>query len=198
MRSEPLLNAVLRADFPMQPSLNDPEALRRFGRWLAHWLNPDASPKNFQPTCNSHMALPLYAHVTGNPELAAAALAFIESKFVRDGALIQPASRRNMMPYAPAWIVMGAALGGNPPLKTVLERYLSRFQDPRGGGFFGSESARDAGTGEIDFDSTTLACAALCSAGNAEAAEKCGRFLARLIESQAVPDRQFFFMWDPG
>jgi len=88
--------------------------------------------------------------------------------------------------------------GGSMPLKTVLEQHLLRFQDSRGGGFFGSESARDAGTGVIDFDSITLACAALCSAGNTEAAEKCGRFLVELVRSQPEPDRQFFFMWDTG
>jgi len=96
----------------MRQSLNYAEALSRFGRWLAMLLNSDASPKGFQPSCNSHMALPLYGHATGNSELAAAALSFIEGKFVCNGALIQPASRRNMMPYAPSWIVMGAALGG--------------------------------------------------------------------------------------
>ena len=172
------------------------ESLSRFADWLGEHQDPDGSLQGQNLSCNAYMPLPLFAHATGRHELALRAWHILETRYMRDGQLVQTEARRNMIPYTPAWLVMVAAMEENFRLRSSLVRLLLSFQDPRTGGFFGSVAARDAGSGVIDFDSTTQACAALCVAGLETAAAKCGRFLRNLVQAQPDPDRQLFLQWD--
>jgi hypothetical protein len=101
-----------------------------------------------------------------------------------------------MMPYIPAWLVMGATLTENVRLRSVMEKHLLSFQDKKSGGFFATAAGRDSGHGLLDFDSTTQACAALCIAGNEAAAAKCGHYLRKLVETQPNPTSRLFLQMD--
>lgn len=172
------------------------ESIARFGNWLDAQLNPDGSLNAPNLSCNAYMPLPLYAAATRKPALLRGVLAQVEKQFVRNGELLQPPGRAHMMPYMPAWLLMGAVLGDHGGLRDALRRYLLTFQDAGTGGFFASVAARDARSGVLDFDSTTMACAALCVDGERNAATRTGKFLLQLVRAQPNPDREFFFLWD--
>jgi hypothetical protein len=171
-------------------------ALDRFERWLAERQNPDGSLRGENLPCNAYMPLPVYGQARGRHDLGERTWHFLERDYIRDGSLVQPEARCDMMPYTPAWFVMGAVLDERVGVRAVLQRDLLSYQDPRSGGFFASVAGRAAGSGIIDFDSTTQACAALCVAGLDEAAAKCGRFLRTLLEAQPDPARQLVLQWD--
>jgi len=180
--------------FPASPSRYD-AALSRHADWLSANQDADGLFRGEGISCGAYMPLPLYGHATGRHEVARRAWQILQASYIRDGRLIQPEARRDMMPYTPAWLVMGAALEENLLLRSVLKRHLLTYQDGTGGGFFGSTASSAAGRGVIDFDSTTQACAALCIAGDEAAAVKCGRYLRKLVEAQPDPSRRFFLQW---
>jgi len=178
-----------------RPSRYD-AALSRHAEFLSGHQNPDGSFRGEHVSFGPYMPLPLYGHATGRHELAELTWHSLEARYLRDGELVQVEARREMMPYTPAWLVMGAALEENVRVRSVMERHLLSFQDRQGGGFFGTVAARAAGRGVIDFDSTAQACGALCLAGNEAAAVKTGRHLRNLVEAQPDPSRRFFAQWD--
>ncbi len=89
----------------------------------------------------------------------------------------------------------GAILGEHLHLAAWLEKWMLRFQHRDTGAFFGTEETRQAGDGEICFDSTTIACATLCLSGNLIEAERTGEFLRRLVRTQPDPERRFLCVW---
>jgi hypothetical protein len=101
-----------------------------------------------------------------------------------------------MLPYLPAWLLQSATLGGRVGFRELLVREIMGFWDEQSGGLFGTEAARAAGAGEIDFDSTTQACAALCLAGRTAEGARLGAFLKFLIRSQPDAERRFLTTWN--
>jgi len=171
-------------------------ALSRHAAWLAALQDADGLFRGESISCGAYMPLPLYGQATGQHAMVERAFHNLEAHYLRNGGLVQPEGVREMMPYIPAWIVMGAALNENLRLRSVMLKHLLSFQDEAGGGFFGSVSARDMGRGVVDFDSTTQACAALCIAGSEAAALKCGRYLRNFVQAQPDPSRRLFLQWD--
>lgn len=170
------------------------DALRRFAEWFNRFRQPDGSLAAPNLSCPAYMPVPLYAHATGDTELLHRTLAYIEVRAERDAHFLR-APGKGLLPYRMAWIAMGAMLGDHLRLADWLEKQLLPFQDARTGGFFGTEAARGAGEGEICFDSTANACAALCVVGNDTAAAAAGDFLRRLVETQRNSGRRLLCGW---
>jgi len=98
------------------------ECIDRFARWLDAQLNSDGSINARDLSCNAYMPLPLYADATKRPAILRGALAQIEKQFIRNGALLQPPARANMMPYVPAWLLLGAVFGKHESLRDMCKR----------------------------------------------------------------------------
>ena len=172
------------------------DVLRRFDQWLIPLLHSDGSLKSQELSLNAYMPLPYYAHAAGRPALAIGSLRAAEKQFVHEGAILQHENRKDWLAYTPAWLLIGAALAGELRLCRVLQRFIQGFQDPQSGGFFGSQEDREARAGSIDFDSTCQSCAALCHAGNENAAMRVVTYLKHLVEVQPEPENRFFLVWD--
>ena len=170
------------------------DTLRRFAEWLKGYRKTDGSLDAPDLSCPAYMPVPFYARATGDPDLLHRTLAYIETRARRDPHFLL-APGRGLLPYRMAWIAMGAMLGDHLRLARFLEQQLLPFQDPSTGGFFGTEADWRAGEGEICFDSTANACAALCFAGNDGAAEKAGGFLRRLVEPQLDTGQRLLCGW---
>jgi hypothetical protein len=100
-----------------------------------------------------------------------------------------------LIPYRAAWMLFGAALAQHLTLARTLESFILTYVHRPTGGVFGTTEARDAGSGEICFDSTAQVCAALCVAGNVTEASRLGDFLRRLWTAQPDPDRRLLCTW---
>jgi len=172
-------------------------ALVRFEEWLAPLLRDDGSLATPGLPCWACMSLPAYAHVTGKRELLARTILHIEREWERDDRFFHHPALAGMLPYVPAWMLSGAAWAGHVRLREKLVALILSFQDAKTGGLFGAEAHRQAGAGEIEFDSTTHACAALCLAGRIAEADRMGQYLAMLVNAQPDADR-FFLVWDTG
>ncbi len=170
------------------------ETLRRFAKWFSRYRRPDGSLDAPNLSCPAHMPVPLYAHAIGEPGLLHASLAYMEARAARDSHFLL-APGRDLLSYRMAWITLGAVLGDRLRFARSLEQQLLAFQDPRSGGFFGTEAACRAGEGEICLDSTANACAALCLMGNDKAAARAGDFLRRLIQPQIEAGQRLLCGW---
>ena len=183
---------------PSARTLRYEASLARFEAWLCARCGADSSFRGAGVTSAAYMPLPVYAQAAGRPGLGAVALRLIQERHIAVGLLVQDPSRRDMMPYVPAWVLLGSALCEDPRMRVLMARQVLSYQDPRTGGLFGSARSRRLKAGVIDFDSTTLACPALCVAGEDDAAARCGQYLLRLIRAQPSPSRFFFLQWDTG
>lgn len=174
------------------------DAIARFRQWLSHQAGPDGSLQFTNPSCVPFTPLGLFAQAVGDTELLARTLRTIENRCHRDEAAFLHPAAGTLIPYRAAWMMMAAQYGEQLHLATWLERWLMRFQHPGTGGLFGTEAEREAGAGEICFDSTTNACAAMCLSGNITEAVRMGVFLQRLVELQPEPERRLVCGWHSG
>jgi hypothetical protein len=171
--------------------------LTGFARWLANLQRPDGSLEIGSRTCPAYIPLPVYAHAVGDAPLLMRSLAYIERRCCEDAeAFLHPANP-NLIPYRAAWMILGAHLSGEHlSLSRFLEHWMLRFAHRETSGLFGTEQARAVGVGDLCFDSTTIACSALCASGNVAEAERVGAFLRRLVDAQPEPDRRFLCTWN--
>ena len=169
--------------------------VQRHAAWLDAGLDENGAYRGGGAACGAYMPLPVYGHAVGRQDLMLQSTAQLET-FFRNGELALPPQVKDLMPYIPAWLVMGATLAESMRLRSSALKYLLPFQDRKTGGFFGKVEARDAGRGVIDFDSSTQACGALCISGQSIAAVRCGEYLKTLIQAQPDPENRFFLQWD--
>jgi hypothetical protein len=169
-------------------------ALARFASWFDRHRKPDGSLDAPNLGVSAYMPVPVYARAIGDAELCSRTLDYIERRVTQDDSFLRPAGKP-LLPYRAAWMLMGAASSKRATLAAALERWMLSFQHEPTGGFFGTETARQAGEGETCFDSTTIICAALAEAGKLEEAKRAGEFLVRLIHNQAACDERFHLVW---
>jgi hypothetical protein len=171
------------------------EALCRFAAWFSRYRKPDGSLDAPGLGVSAYMPVPVYATAVGDDELRSRTLDYIEKRTAQDDSFLRPAGKP-LLPYRAAWLLMGATDANRSSLAAALEKWMFAFEHEATGGFFGTDTARQAGDGEICFDSTAIVCAALAAAGKAQQAERAGKFLVRLIHNQPPGDERFFPVWD--
>jgi hypothetical protein len=124
-------------------------------------------------------------------------LAYIATRFRDDAETFLHPANPNLIPYRAAWMILGAHLRGEYlDLSKRLERWMLRFAHRETGALFGTEQARAADVGDLCFDSTCIACSALCASGNIVGADRMGIFLRRLVAAQPEPGRRFLCTWN--
>lgn len=170
-------------------------SLGRFATWFNGYCKPDGSLDAPNLGCPAYMPVPVYALAIGDAELCFRTLDYIERRVTHDDSFLRPAGKP-MLPYRAAWMLMGATIAKHSALAAKLETWMLGFQHEPTGGFFGTEAARQAGEGEICFDSTTIVCAALAEAGKIEQAKRAGEFLLSQVHNQPAYDDRFHLVWD--
>ena len=170
-------------------------SLDRFNQWVEANLNPDGS---WCEPCLSYafFAIASYGAFIGRRDWAISVLRYVERTFMNeDGSLQQSEKLVHMVSYAPSWFARAAFEAEMFDLSTRLLDYAASFQSAQSGGFFAGTEQRDAGSGAIGFDATTMSAVTMARCGKPEAAAKAADFLVRLYEAQPCLNEKFYTDW---
>ncbi|MAE65720.1 MAG: hypothetical protein CMJ18_15735 [Phycisphaeraceae bacterium] len=168
----------------------------RFNAWVDANLQSGADGFRHDASPDAFFSLSVYGAQIGRRDWSIRALSHVQRDLMDDdGVLRQRANRAQMMTYMPAWYAWAALDVEMLDLGSRLLSYITRFQDPRTGGFFAGEPERDAGKGLIDFDGTAISIVALTRGGRIEPARRGADFLLNLLQAQSAPDERFCTTW---
>jgi hypothetical protein len=101
-----------------------------------------------------------------------------------------------MVPYMGGWWAWGARMWDRVEMSRRVLDYALTFQDAKTGGLFGSVFDRNAGKGQIHFDSTAIMGLACTYCGRIAEAEKIGDFLLRLHRDQPDSENRYLWRWN--
>jgi hypothetical protein len=111
-----------------------------------------------------------------------------------------PSSPGNRYVYSNGWIISGLQKSGAYyAVKKGLE-FISRFQDPKLGGFYSrfDEKNHKINKNFLDTSSTASAGLAMLNCGKFERAKRAGDFILTVLENQTNKNKFFFNSWETG